>query len=123
MSYGGSGLSTGLQIFYIILVLCVVGVFLYGGFKMYQKAGYGGWEYLIPIYRRYCLYSMAAGKGWWFLLELIPIVNLFIRAIMCMKLSSAFGKGGGYAVGLFFFEQIFIIMLGFGDARYNGPQM
>lgn len=37
-----------------------------------------------------------------------------------MKLAKAFGKGGGFALGLIFFSPIFYAILGFGSAEYLG---
>ncbi|MEZ4508199.1 MAG: DUF5684 domain-containing protein [Eubacteriales bacterium] len=42
------------------------------------------------------------GNGWMFLLMLIPVVNIVIAIIAMVKLAKAFGKSGGFAVGLIF---------------------
>ena len=55
----------------------------------------------------------------WFILSLIPFVNV-IAAIMCsLKVSEKFGKGSGFAVGLFLLPFIFYPILGFGSAEYE----
>lgn len=36
-------------------------------------------------------------------------------------LAKSFGKGIGFTLGLIFLSFIFIPLLGFGDARYEGP--
>jgi uncharacterized membrane protein YhaH (DUF805 family) len=63
-----------------------------------------------------------AGKPvWWFLLMLIPFVNLVILALVCISLAKNFGKGAGFGLGLLFLSPIFYPILAFGDARYQ-PQ-
>ncbi|MEG2834165.1 MAG: DUF5684 domain-containing protein [Ruthenibacterium sp.] len=38
----------------------------------------------------------------------------------CSCLSSAFGKGNGFAIGLILLNPLFTLMLAFGDAKYQG---
>lgn len=37
----------------------------------------------------------------------------------CIRTSKAFNHGGGFAVGLFFLQPIFWLILGFGKSKYN----
>ena len=106
-----------------IVGLAVAILVLVGMWKIFVKAGKPGWGAIIPFYNLYCLFDMSFGKGWMFLLTIIPIVNVVVEIILCVKLAKAFGKGGGFAVGLIFFPFIFVPVLGFGDAEYIGlPQ-
>lgn len=45
------------------------------------------------------------------------IICLIFQIIFCCKLANAFGKSGGFAVGLIFLNPIFIMILGFGSAQ------
>lgn len=38
-----------------------------------------------------------------------------------MALAKSFGKETGFGIGLVFFSFIFFLFLGFGDAKYIGP--
>jgi len=51
-------------------------------------------------------------------LTLAAIVVLYI--IYLVKLAKAYGKGGGFALGLILLYPIFILILGFGDSEYVG---
>lgn len=53
---------------------------------------------------------------------IIAIFALVIEILLCVKLAQAYGKGGGFAVGLIFLNIIFILILAFGSAQYRGPQ-
>ena len=53
-------------------------------------------------------------------LMLIPIVNLVIYILICNGIAKSFGRGVGTAIGLFFLPMIFMPILGFGSAQYEG---
>lgn len=69
----------------------------------------------------YILYKIAWGNGWRFLRLLVPIANVVVAIMMLFKLAKSFGKGTGFGFGLLFLMPIFILILAFGDARYQGP--
>ena len=88
--------------------------------KIFVKAGEPGWAAIIPFYNAYVLFKITWGNGWKFLLTLIPIAGIVFSIITTVKLAKAFGKGGGFAVGMIFVPVIFYCILGFGDAQYQG---
>lgn len=49
------------------------------------------------------------------------IAAIVIGIINTVKLAKAFGKSGGFAVGLLFLSIIFCCILAFGKAQYIGP--
>ena len=113
-------------------VLMLVAVFLFfalavgilvviAQWKLYKKAGERGWAALIPFYSQYVLVKITWGNGWLFLLYLIPIGNLIFAIATNVKLARVFGKSGEYAVGLIFLSFVFLPMLAFGSAQYQGP--
>lgn len=52
----------------------------------------------------------------------LAIVSLVFAIISEYKLAKAFGKGVGFFIGLIFLNPIFKIILGFGNAQYQGRQ-
>ena len=54
--------------------------------------------------------------------SIISLVGAVIAIISEYKLAKAFGKGFGFFLGLLFLNPIFKLILGFGDAQYQGPQ-
>lgn len=121
MSDSAYAAATGAMVAYEVVVLAVAVVVLVGWWKVFVKAGKPGWGAIVPFYNLYCQFAITFGNGWLFLLLLVPCVNVVMQIIMCVKLAQAFGKSGGFAVGLIFLPFIFIPMLGFGDAEYIGP--
>ena len=98
-------------------ILVVVGLW-----KVYSKADQPGWAAIIPIYNIYVLTKIIGRPWWWLLLLLIPIVNLIISIIMAVDLAQSFGKSAAYGVLLLWlFNVIGYLILGFGDAEYQGP--
>lgn len=47
------------------------------------------------------------------------ILFVVVEIMYAIRTAKAFGKGGGFAVGLFFLPNIFWLILGFGKAKYN----
>ena len=113
-----SGTSTTVVIIYLaILVLMIAALW-----KIFTKAKKPGWAAIIPIYNIIVLLEIIGRPLWWFILLLIPIVNIIIFIIVLHGLSKSFGQGVGYTLGLLFLGIIFFPLLGFGDAKYLGPK-
>ena len=122
MSYDSAyAVAAGVLIVYYLIMLALLILMLVAMWKVFVKAGRPGWGAIVPFYNTYCLFDMSFGNGWLFLLLLVPCVNVVMEIIMMVKLAQAFGKSGGFAVGLIFLPVIFVPMLGFGDAQYIGP--
>ncbi len=45
-----------------------------------------------------------------------------VSLILFLELAKCFGKGAGFGIGLWLLGFIFFPILGFGDAKYLGPQ-
>ncbi|HML67984.1 MAG TPA: DUF5684 domain-containing protein [Clostridia bacterium] len=100
------------------LALAVLGIVAM--WKIFEKAGEPGWAAIIPFYNLYVLFKITWGNGWKFLFLLIPIANIVFAIITMVKLAKAFGKSGGFAVGLIFLSIIFYCILAFDQSQYLG---
>src|SRR5438093_7825645 len=89
--------------------------------KVFTKAGQPGWASIIPIYNLYVWCKIVGRPWWWILLMLIPFVNFIVGIILCIDMAKSFGKGAGFGIGLALLGVIFIPILGFGSAQYQGP--
>ncbi len=104
---------------HILLLELAVVVFLIASiWKVFTKAGQPGWASIIPVYNAYILLKIAGRPGWWLLLYFIPVVNFVIAIIVSIDVAKAFGKGGGFGLGLALLSFIFYPILAFGDAAY-----
>ncbi len=129
-----------------LISLAVPVLMIIATWKLFEKAGEPGWQALIPIYSTYIQYKITWKTQYFFLflgclcaimiiassdflsalflpLALIAdIVIFFLNLISAHKLSTAFGHDIGFTLGLIFIEPVFLIILGFGSSRYEGPQ-
>jgi hypothetical protein len=130
----------GILLFVFLLIVCIL--LLVSNWKIFSKAGKPGWASLIPFYNLYIMSDIAFGNLSYFIAVLITgVVSFFggfldssilsslvglasfvIYIIYCVKLSKAFGRSGGFAVGLVLLPLIFFPILGLGSAEYAGPQ-
>ena len=108
---------------YYITSIIVAIVEIVALWKIFEKAGVPGWYSIIPFLNTYQLTKIATGNGWLFLLILITCVGSLIWLILvAIKLSAAFGCGGGMIALLILIPVVGYLVLGFGSAQYQGPQ-
>lgn len=118
----GLALGIGFWVAYMLFALALSVFILVAMWKVYAKAGKPGWACLVPFYNTYCLFEIAFGNGWLFLLTFVPCVNFVFLIMLYFKLAKAFGQGVGFGFGLLFLSPIFFAVLAFGKAQYVGPQ-
>lgn len=106
---------------WIIFCIAVAVIAIAGQWKTFEKAGQPGWACLIPVYNWYIMLKIGGKPAWWLLLFLIPLVNIVFAIWAVNMISKSFGKDEGFTVGLILLSFIFWPILGFGDARYQGP--
>ena len=100
--------------------LAFFAVVIVAQWKTFEKAGEHGWASLIPFYNAYVLFRITWGSGWMFLVLLVPLAGLVFHILTMVRLAKAFGRSGGFAVGLLFLSAVFYCILGFGSAQYEG---
>jgi hypothetical protein len=107
--------------FFWLLMLAVVIVGLVGLWKIFEKAGQPGWAAIIPYYNLFVLNQIAGKDILWFVLAIIPCVQIVAIPVICMDVAKNFGKDPIFGLGLAFLTPIFAPLLGFSDAKYQGP--
>ncbi len=81
--------------------------------RIFTRANQPGWGSLIPIYNTYLLVKIANKPGWWLILLMIPVVNVILSALILAGISTTFGKGLGFTIGLILLPFIFYPILAF----------
>ena len=121
------GALAGMLVFISIVSLAAAVFSIIVMWKIFKKAGKEGWIAIIPIYNVYTLFEITWGNGWYFLLiftSIIPFLGwiacIVIMVMTMIKLAKAFGKDGGFAVGLIFLSIIFMAILAFDKSTYLG---
>lgn len=112
---------------YGLIMVAVYVLLIIAQWKIFTKAGEKGWKSLIPIYNLVVLYKIAGLSPWLLLIYLtaiIPVVGyiaiLVLSIVSMVKLGQAFGKSGGFIVGLILLGPIFQMILAFGSSEYVG---
>ena len=113
-----------------VMAFIVIGiVFHIGMWKVLEKAGQPGWAVLIPIYNVIVLLRVAGLAWYWVfapLVAIIPILGWIAYIVWIVwvhhRISTRFGQGVGFTIGLTLLGPIFWLILGFGSAKYVGEQ-
>ncbi len=120
-----AGAGTLFAATFIIAYLVFFLLYVIAAWRIFSKGGCPGWGIFVPIYNVYCLFRLLFGKGWLFLLLLVPLVNVLVALILPFRLGAVFsdGVGSGFALGLgfLFLPMLFILLVGLGRFPYHGP--
>ena len=108
--------------FWMIFSLAIAIVLSVAQWRIFTKAGKPGWAALIPVYNTWVLFDILCGNGAKMFFLLIPIFNIYWSIKSEIKLAHVFGKSTAFGIGLVFLPAIFTCILGFGGARYEGPE-
>lgn len=136
---------------YLIVALIWWLLQIAANWRIFTKAGEDGWKSIIPVYSDYISYKIAWQPSYFWLTLILGIVASVISAattgggdgtnttillvisllrlimgiisiLYSFKLAKAFGRGTGFALGLIFLQPIFLLILGFGNDSYYGPE-
>ena len=111
-----------------IIALAVSIITLIAQWKLYKKAGKGGWEAIVPFYCNYVLVEIAGLKWYWFLFFFAPfafelvgldfvgwLAYLFAMFNIFYNISKRCNKGVGFAICSVLFQPICMMILGFSS--------
>lgn len=77
---------------YLLIFIILALVPFAGLYKIFEKAGYKGWEALIPI-KNYLIWLKLINKPkWWIIFLVIPFINWIALLLMRADLANRFGK-------------------------------
>jgi hypothetical protein len=105
---------------FLLIYLIFIVAYVVAGWKVFEKAGEAGWKVLIPIYNTIIMLKIVGYSPWYILLFLVPIVNLIFAIMVAYRLAVSFGYGVGVTILEFIFG-IGVFIMGFGEAKYLGP--
>jgi len=113
--------SNGMAFGWVIMSLALALLYIAALWRVFEKAKQSGWKAIIPFYNIYIMLKIVGRPGWWLLLYLIPVVNIFVHIVVSLDLAKAFGKSATFGIfGLWLFSFIGYVILGFGEAQYKG---
>jgi multisubunit Na+/H+ antiporter MnhG subunit len=119
-----AGLSGGLLIASLLITI----VSIIGLWRVFTKAGKPGWAAIVPIYNWYVLLQIVGRPAWWtwgIVAAFVPFIGwipaLILSIIVTHDLAKSFGKDIAWTIFLILLSPIAYLMLGFGNAQYQGP--
>ena len=123
-----AGVAAFIGAFFLVFVVIGI-VTLIGMWKAFAKAGQPGWAVLVPIYNIIVLLRVAGLPWYWVFapfVAIIPILGWIAYIVWIVwvhhRISTRFGQGVGYTIGLTLLGPIFWLILGFGSSKYVGEQ-
>ncbi len=94
-----------------------------GLWRIFEKAGYKGWEAIVPFYNFYIWLKVIKKPLWWYLFIIIPYINVFTLLLMVVETLKCFRKDGlgEQALGVLF-PFVLLPYLGFSSReQYTHP--
>ena len=116
-TYDGGGIGAVMW----LIILAAYLYFAYALFKIAQKTGHSGnaWWAFIPILNTFLLIQMAGRPWYWFLLCLVPLVNVIIFAVLWIDVAKACSQPPVWG---FLTILPFINFVSIGVLAFSGPQ-
>lgn len=114
--------------------------------RVFNKAGQGGWKSLIPVYSNYIRYKISWQPLWFWVSAallitstvlgqfegqnavvdaasiVVGVVGFLVHMAGRWNLGRAFGRGPLFCVGMILFPPLFTLILGLGGSEYQGPR-
>lgn len=75
----------------IMGIIAFIGFYV-GLWGIFQKAGYKGWQAIIPVYNMWIWLKIISRPKWWMILIVFPFVGIFMTYMMIWKTIRLFGK-------------------------------
>ena len=104
----------GVILFYVVRGICL--------WKIFKKAGKTPWVALIPIVNFIVLLEITQKPKQWIIGLFFPIINYILYFIVYIELAKRFEKSSAFGVGMVLLPFIFLPMLAFGDAQFQGQK-
>lgn len=108
---GLTALFIGIIIFSLILSI----IMIISYWKIFKKKGKPGWAILVPIYNVIVQIQVANLSMIYFLLLLIPFVNIYAIIKINISFAKSFNKSTGFGIGLLLLPIIFVPLLAFSE--------
>ena len=108
---------TGNLIFLILVLLSWVGLY-----KCFQKTNIAAWKAFVPVYNYYEAFKLIEKPKWWFLLMIIPGVNIIMYGVLVFNMARYFGKRKTSDLVLAsFVPYLYLLYLGFdSNIKFTG---
>lgn len=128
-SYMNVSSETSTFLMGLLIATLIVGLVVYlilgcSWARIFKANGEKGFKAFIPIYNACVLMEIVGMNPIMVLLFLVPIVNLFVLALLSVRVANKFEKGAGFAVGLLFLPFILypVLALSLTETKEEKPK-
>jgi Family of unknown function (DUF5684) len=104
-----------------VIYIAVIALMLVSMWKLFTKAGKPGWASIVPFYNNVVMLEIAGKPIWWFFMLFVPFANIVFAFLTLYHFSKSYGKAEGFSIGVALLSFVFIPLLAFSDAKYQGP--
>jgi hypothetical protein len=104
----------------IVLLGILVGLF-YGNVKLYHTMGLPRMAVFIPVWGPYVAFEVLGINPLVALIDLVPYINILLRAFLSAKIAEAFGKNGSFIIFSAIFGSIALAYLGYTEDTFYPP--
>src|ERR1700739_878674 len=107
----------GNVVFLILILLSWIGLY-----KCFQKTNIAAWKAFIPFYNYYEAFKLVEKPKWWFVLMIVPGVNIIMYGVLGFNLARYFGKRkSSDLIIASFVPYLYILYLGFDSkVKFSG---
>ncbi len=106
----------------IIIIPLLLGIPTVFAWKLFEKANRKGFYALIPFFNLYVFLQIIKKPFWWYILLLVPFINIFVYMLMLIELIRCFGKEQLWEQFVaVVFPIIYLPYLSFQDVSYRDP--
>ena len=104
----------------VVLWFAFAAVMIVADWKIYTKAGKPGWAIFVPFYNIFVMLDIVGKPAWWFVMLLIPGVNIVFAIMIVYNLVLKFGQPGWHVLLAIFVSIVYYPYLAFSKASYEG---
>lgn len=89
------GLAVAMVFFLVLFILAICLILLISTIFVYRKAGYAGWEAIVPVYSTICLLNLIGWHPAMVLISFVPLVNFIFLLVVLVKVLQTFNASLG----------------------------
>jgi signal peptidase I len=107
----------------LVIFILIYAAIAAGLWKLYEKAGYKGWEGAVPIYNLWIMLKIVDRPWWWMFYLFIPLIGEFIGIGVFREFLKLYGKSSiADLIMAVLFPFIYLPYIGFNaDVKFVGP--
>lgn len=120
-----AGAVIGLLVFGLIILAVVYVITSLLWARIFKKAGVKEWKAWVPVYNNWIALELGDQKGFWAVLQFIPIVNIVAAVFMFIAMHNIgrkLGKESAFVLLAIFLPLVWLIWLAIDSSTWKGAK-